>query len=87
MFGKAALALGLLLGSTGLALADSNRIVSAGSVSAADITNRLTSLGLSVRNITVADHRYKVITTDAGGHRQTLIIDPITGQIIPVASN
>jgi len=87
MFGKAALALGLLAGSTSLALADTNGIVSAGSVSAADITNQLTSLGLSVRNITVDDHRYKVTTTDAAGHRQTLIVDPITGQIMPVVSN
>jgi hypothetical protein len=82
MFTQAALAVGLLVGSASLALADSTTIAATGSMSVAQVSSRLQAQGLTIRKIKLDDGSYKVKATDAAGHKQKLSVNPQTGDVI-----
>jgi hypothetical protein len=82
MLAKAALAACLLVGSDSLALADSNKVAAAGSMSISQVTSRLQSQGYNITKIKLDDGRYKVKAIDASGHKAKLEVNPQTGDVI-----
>ena len=72
----------LLAGSVSLALADSNKVAPAGSMTVTQVTSKLQSQGYNVSKIEFDDGRYKVKATDTSGHKSKLKVDPKTGDVV-----
>jgi hypothetical protein len=79
---KMTLAALLLAGATTMALADSNKPAPAGSLSPAQITQKLQSQGYTVSKIKYKDGEYKVKATDANHHKAKLELNASTGEVI-----
>jgi hypothetical protein len=84
MLVRTALILGLLVGGTGLAMADGtpDQTAAAGSLSVAQVTSRLQAQGFTIKKIKMDDGRYKVKAVDAAGHKQKLYVSPTTGDVV-----
>lgn len=82
---KIAIAALLLSGATPVAFADNDFAkvaMPAGSLSTAQITERLQSQGYAVRKIELDDGAYKVKATDASHHKAKLMVNPSTGAVL-----
>lgn len=71
----------LILGSSALAFADSDKLP-AGAISAAQITTQLQGQGFTISKIETDDGAYKVKGVNASGQKQKLKVNPLTGAVI-----
>jgi hypothetical protein len=81
MLTRIALVLGLLAGGAGVALADSGS-PPPGSLTVAQVTQRLQAQGFTVGKVKFDDGRYKVKATDATGHKAKLSVNPANGDVM-----
>jgi|GEM_PF-2027784 len=76
------LAVGLLFGGAGLALADSDEFSGPGYLSSQQVRTQLSSAGYSVLKIKADDGRYKVKALTSDKHKVKLSVDPRSGAIV-----
>jgi|KBSMisStandDraft_5_1062788.scaffolds.fasta_scaffold191897_2 uncharacterized membrane protein YkoI len=79
---RMALAALLLAGASNVALADTNHMVQAGSLSVAQVTQALQTQGYTVDKIEYDDGNYEVKATMPGQHQTRLEISATTGRVL-----